>query len=336
MSSTTEQFLDDEVLIYRGNPAYPGHDALGFRNTIPVEAADTLIMGNSHTYGTMLPADDSWPVVLQRDYLRGVYSIALGGWSFYQYFAWSRCVGAMRPRVLIVTVFTGYDFYGTTNHYLRNRERFARRFPRAELGEPPGFALHWRADKENYIRQKMKELGVSQGTALRQARCEGHEDCYHHSAADGDHFFEVRLRSLLTDTRHPWIAKGVEIAEVTLSWILERIPSDCRRIVVIYPTKEFVFGTRFPGLCETTPYFRNLLRSESELISSFSASCRRLGAEVWDLTGFFVRRCDRGLYHADTRDGHYTRKGAARIARLVDARLGRDSRASAPRKTFQG
>ena len=322
MTTSTQRFVDHDDDIFRGNPEYPGHDELGFRNVIPIEAADVVIVGNSHTYGTMVRGEDSWPVILQRDYGRAVYSMALGGWSFYQYVTQLDRVIARPPHTLICTVFLGYDFYGTTNHYLKHPDQLAARFPGLSLGTPPDFNLRWRMEKENFVAKTMKDSGISQGEALRRARQLGYEDCLEYEAADGSHFFEVKLRGLITDPEHPWIAKGLEIGIASLELMVSATAGSQRRVVVVYPTKEYVFGSEFPDLVQQAPLFRTLLGAERELRHRFIAACEGLGLEVWDLADFFGGLCESGLYFVETRDSHYTPWGTERIAALVDARLG--------------
>jgi hypothetical protein len=43
--------IPDARLGHRLNPAYPGHDVRGWRNQVPLDAADIVALGDSQTYG---------------------------------------------------------------------------------------------------------------------------------------------------------------------------------------------------------------------------------------------------------------------------------------------
>jgi hypothetical protein len=53
--------VPDERLIFRPNPAIPGHDSKGFRNPEVPPKAQIVALGDSQTYGTGIDAMDTWP-----------------------------------------------------------------------------------------------------------------------------------------------------------------------------------------------------------------------------------------------------------------------------------
>jgi len=73
--------LPDDRLIHRPNPAYPEHDAWGFRNAALPDRAFAVALGDSQTYGAMVPRDDAWPQQLAGATGQPVYNMAFGGYG---------------------------------------------------------------------------------------------------------------------------------------------------------------------------------------------------------------------------------------------------------------
>src|SRR5262245_27437148 len=119
-----EPLLPDADLGHRGNPQFPGHDANGFRNTAVPDTADIIAIGDSHTYGTSVASNQAWPRVLERLTSCRVYSMALGGYGPLQYLALARRAVQFKPRVLLVGIYFGNDFYNNWVMYLRNPSKY--------------------------------------------------------------------------------------------------------------------------------------------------------------------------------------------------------------------
>lgn len=73
--------LPDATLIHRPNPAYPEHDAWGFRNATVPDSAFAVALGDSQTYGAMVPPDEAWPQQLAQAIGEPVYNMAFGGYG---------------------------------------------------------------------------------------------------------------------------------------------------------------------------------------------------------------------------------------------------------------
>lgn len=102
--------IDDPALGQRIEPNTSGHDALGFRNSIVLERANVVAIGDSQTYGVSAPRDGSWPHQLGELLHEPVYNMALGGYGPLQYLYLAKHEAKkLRPRQLLVALYFGND-----------------------------------------------------------------------------------------------------------------------------------------------------------------------------------------------------------------------------------
>jgi hypothetical protein len=108
--------LVDERLGGRPNPAYPGHDRLGFRNPKVPAKAHIVALGDSHTYGTGVESEEAWPKQLQSMTGEIVYSMAHGGYGpTHSLILWDEAV-ALKPRIVIEAFYAGNDLFESFDH----------------------------------------------------------------------------------------------------------------------------------------------------------------------------------------------------------------------------
>lgn len=73
-------------LVYTLDPAFPDVDASGFRNSRwTLDQADLAVIGDSHTYGVNVDAEQSFPSVLEAKTGRKVYNLGVSSYGIYQY-----------------------------------------------------------------------------------------------------------------------------------------------------------------------------------------------------------------------------------------------------------
>ena len=109
--STVTQKLPDKELGHRPNPAYPGHDQKGFRNSQVPDSADIVALGDSHTYGSGVKSEETWPKVLGVLSGQPVYNMGLSGFGPVQSFLyWDEAV-SLKPKVVIEGLYSGNDLY---------------------------------------------------------------------------------------------------------------------------------------------------------------------------------------------------------------------------------
>lgn len=103
--------VPDDRLRHRPNPAFPDHDARGFRNPVALERAEIVALGDSQTYGTGVRAADAWPRRLEQLTGRSVYGMAFGGYGpAHALVLWDEAV-ALHPDVVLVTFYSGNDLF---------------------------------------------------------------------------------------------------------------------------------------------------------------------------------------------------------------------------------
>ena len=83
-----------------------------FRNARRPETADIVCIGDSMTYGVIVPASESWPVILAKLSGESVYNMGLGGYGPIQYlYLLQNLAVKLRPRTVIVGFYFGNDFF---------------------------------------------------------------------------------------------------------------------------------------------------------------------------------------------------------------------------------
>jgi len=119
-----EPILSDTELGVRGNPKFPEHDANGFRNRGVPDTTDIVAIGDSQTYGTGVALDQAWPRVLEKLTLCRVYSMAVGGYGPLQYAVLAQQALRFKPRLMLVGIYFGNDFFDNWEMYLRNPSKY--------------------------------------------------------------------------------------------------------------------------------------------------------------------------------------------------------------------
>ncbi|MCP4333294.1 MAG: hypothetical protein GY785_11615 [Gammaproteobacteria bacterium] len=109
--STVSVKTPDAKLGYRPNPAYPEHDQKGFRNAQVPAAADIVALGDSHTWGSGVKSEQTWPRVLATLTARPVYNMGMSGWGPVQSFLYWDEATSLKPKVVIEGIYSGNDLY---------------------------------------------------------------------------------------------------------------------------------------------------------------------------------------------------------------------------------
>jgi hypothetical protein len=105
-SEGPKMLIPDAMLGVRGNPLYPGHDSLGFRNDVMYEKPDIVAIGDSQTHSI---AENSWPACLERDSGYTTYNMGIAGWGPAEYLLVLDAALRRNPKVIVVGLYTGND-----------------------------------------------------------------------------------------------------------------------------------------------------------------------------------------------------------------------------------
>jgi hypothetical protein len=115
-------FVADRELSWRGNPEFPEHDGLGFRNASVPEQAEIIALGDSQTYGSNVSRDAAWPHQLNERAFGSSYNMAFPGWGPLQSYLILDEALTLRPRLIIEAIYFGNDLVDSfTFVYQRDR-----------------------------------------------------------------------------------------------------------------------------------------------------------------------------------------------------------------------
>ncbi len=90
-------------------------DARGFRNPAQVDSCDILAVGDSFVEGSEVSDEQPWARVLGASTGWSVYNLGMAGGNTHDYLLNLKNVGlALSPRVVLVMIYEGNDFRGTT------------------------------------------------------------------------------------------------------------------------------------------------------------------------------------------------------------------------------
>ena len=93
--------VPDLILGRRGNPDFPEHDQLGFRNRDVLRDAAVVALGDSQTCGQFIKREDTWPQQLEHLIGQRTYGLALPGWGPIENLALLEADLPVQPRLII-------------------------------------------------------------------------------------------------------------------------------------------------------------------------------------------------------------------------------------------
>src|SRR6267143_427695 len=108
-----QKLVPDPELGNRLAPNIVGLDSNGFRNDVVPTRADIVAIGDSQTWGVNADRQDAWPQQLAKLSGRSVYNMSLGGYGPVQYWVLTDRAQKFSPRIIIVGLYFGNDFYDT-------------------------------------------------------------------------------------------------------------------------------------------------------------------------------------------------------------------------------
>ena len=122
--NTVSNRIPHTELGYVLDPEMSDVDANGFRNPSIPERVDIVAIGDSHTQGINVAADESWPAVLGRRLNRSVYNVGVGGYGPLQYEILVTNALKMQPQQIVVGMYAGNDL-GDVARGIQRRDTWA-------------------------------------------------------------------------------------------------------------------------------------------------------------------------------------------------------------------
>ena len=147
--------VTDDLLRFRGNPAYPTHDSRGYPNRCVPASAEIVAIGDSQTYGAVGKPECAWPAALHAQVGAFVYNMSLGGWGPIQYVDVLDEALALAPTTIIVGIYFGNDLYDAYHSvYQRNLH--------SELRTPGALAAIEEAERNGLVIDATQLLVMSE------------------------------------------------------------------------------------------------------------------------------------------------------------------------------
>lgn len=334
----------DEWLGHRIEPGAAGHDKLGFRNRNVPEQADTLVIGDSMTYGFGVPRDDAWPHQLAG--LSGqsgkLYNMALGGYGPLQYLHLLRIgVPQFKPKQVVVGFYFGNDLFDAYNvahgvpkwHDWRMSTEAAPAAAAAASQPAPAqepkrrFAgLREWLSQHSLLYAMLKATVfesfsvMSQQSMARQMSVDDRMSWSDPAKPEVKTLFTPRDRFAVEDLSQPSVREGLAITQRAFAAIKDE--ADRQKLpllVVLIPTRERVFCPYLQSTkAELPPSYVKLCEAEeavkAELVKGFAAK----GIAYVDSTPALEAEAARHVQiYPPTSDGHPTALGHKAIADTV-------------------
>jgi hypothetical protein len=330
----------DESLGHRIAPGAAGHDKLGFRNRSVPEQADTVVIGDSMTYGFGTPRDSAWPHQLAS--LSGqsgkLYNMALGGYGPLQYLHLLR-TGApqFKPRQIVVGFYFGNDLFDAHNlahglpkwHDWRISTEKTAEAPKAPVQEQPTrrFAGLREWLSQNSLLYAMLKATVfesfsvmSQQSMARQMSPDDRMSWADPAKPELKTVFTPRDRLGVQDLTQSATREGMAITQRAFAAIQDE--ADRQKLpllVVLIPTRERVYCPYLKSTgASLPPSFVKLCEAEevvkAELLKSFAA---RGIAHVDSTPALEAEVAKHVQIYPPTSDGHPTALGHRAIAETV-------------------
>jgi lysophospholipase L1-like esterase len=343
--------VTDPVLGWRGNPDYPEHDRLGFRNrNVPREAA-VVALGDSQTYGTGVDRDEAWPQQLERLIGQRTYHLAFPGWGPIQGLVLLEAGLPVQPRLVISALYAGNDLAdaylavypraqrpelrSTDERVLQaiadqeRRDSWATKMARGisiEPSEPPWFSVEntrvyglWRAIQRGFARAT---------SAPEQDDERTQDDATYPQFNNGRLWttFDPGYRLVALDPADPRIVEGLRITLATIEAQSEHARAQgAQFVVLLIPTKELVFRQAVAGSSvEASTDFLALMAYEATFWETTRSELTSRGIPYIDALPTLRSQVESGTQpYPRSTNGHPNRSGQRALAELVRGELER-------------
>ena len=347
----------DKQLGWRGNPAYPEHDRLGYRNLDVPADASMVALGDSQTYGSQVRPDEAWPQQLERLGVKPAYNMGFPGWGPAQFLLALDEALALKPELIVAAVYTGNDLVDAFTFVYDSNQLRELRTPdprlraaleRAQDTNPFDGDLLAHQDTDGFARRASSErspksvadvlavnsrlygLGVALHRAYDRAARRDSDDA---DLDEGDIPLETdRFRTVLTpnyrdqavDLEDPRVGEGLRITLQVLEAMDRRCTAAGVRFgVVLIPTKELALAdVAREHLEPASVEYADLVDDEDALRNRLRERLAAARISVVDpLPALRALARDGTLPYSATRDGHLSPSGQRAVAEALRATL---------------
>ena len=324
--------VPDEFLGHRIEANTGGHDAWGFRNARRPETADIVCIGDSMTYGVIVPASESWPVILAKLSGESVYNMSLGGYGPIQYlYLLQNLAVKLRPRIVIVGFYFGNDLLdvylmGRSNkHWSKYNVGTANLTQGGELIYPrgPGKFLGGLRDwlsRNSMLYTLVTERSIFDLIRDRELTAQGASNSDLIRYRDEKHQVTFNLAVRFLNLGDPRLQNAMQVTGQIMSDMQSVAEKNGTRLIIaLFPTKERVYGKLIQqaGYREKYPRLADTLDQEDRARVWMINLLRQLRIETVDLLpAQEAAVSDHDLY--PLADPHPNKYGTGVIAQAID------------------
>lgn len=339
IDSPDSNTVPDPLLGQRMDPALPDVDERGFRNSISLDRAYLVALGDSHTYGYNVKSEDAWPVQLGHLLGRPVQNFGVPGYGILQYHDLMPEALALRPEHVVVAMYLANDIvsicgYRKLEHWkakLREGPEGARIIEScAKLLGPSERPLETPPAPTGF-RSRLKETAI--GSAIfhlvwmplkseLQVRGQLDKPGRYIRIDDPDNGMlisrgRLQIHGSYMDLDSPEVTALTRFAEQRLLDMQRLAESENARLWVMFvPSRERVlYAYLLERGVELPPAFHWLVEKENEMLASFRSFLDRVGIGAVDLEPFVARALAEGHVYPRREDGHPLAPGYRAYAR---------------------
>jgi hypothetical protein len=357
--------IPDDRLGHRPNPAYPGHDAKGFRNPQVPGTAHVVALGDSHTYGSGVKSEQAWPRVLESLLGHPVYNMGLGGYGpVHSLLLWDEAA-VLKPAVVIEAIYAGNDLHDSFKMVYKRGQlpelktidknlqdvitqaevsdsigtRVSKMYRRGETKSKTRLKIKAWLDEHSKIygllrrtQYELSQYRKKEGQASRSAEdkwkkaqsfAAKHSEYAQAFSSDNARTVftsEYRLAALNLDDHR--IREGQRISLEAIRQMHQLAQRDgIRFIVLLIPTKEFVFAEQAAGI--DAPNYHILVRNERQFWDETISFLQQHTIEYIDALPSLRLELETGPQpYKMSHDGHPNEHGQHAIAATVHSYLG--------------
>ncbi len=333
--------VKDEVLGHKLPPGASGHDALGFRNREVPKQADTVVIGDSMTYGSGAARESAWPQQLGVLRQETVYNMGLGGYGPLQYLHLAGGLAkTFNPRRLVVGFYFGNDLLDA--HIIANALPYWHSWRTGEAPpstvSPDGVTEPKRrfGALRDWLSHHSLLYGLLRATVFapfaiaEQKKMADQMDLDHRmnwsdpAAPEIKTVFTAFDRVWVQDLSQPNVREGMQITQRAFAALKDEADKQgVELLVVLIPTRERVYcpylkasGAKLPASHLKVCEFEEA--AKAALVQSLNAK----GIRYVDAVGALEAQAAKHVQiYPPTSDGHPTALGHRAIAEAVDAAL---------------
>ena len=338
--------IEDDLLGWRPNSEFMGHDPKGFRNAVVPERVFIVALGDSQTYGFGVSREEAWPKQLEMLGHITTYNMSFSGYGPTHSLALLNEALQLRPKLVIEAFYAGNDLYDSYNHvyrlkqlpYLRTEDKetlnaisekeaaapFPSRYSR--LYAKPGAEPH-RSDLREFFAEHSKIYGLFRALyefseTVASAPPIKDSFVFHYGGLRTTLTPRYRLRAV--DLSDPRIVEGHRVSLEAVRLLKEQSESNSVGfIVLLLPTKEMVFKDFVEKSTEIIPIdYQQLVENEQDIWTESKRFFQNRGICVIDALPALKKSIENGAqpYH-ESGDGHPTSIGQRIIAELVLSKI---------------